>query len=118
MILRNAIMIESYSFGKMVVSGTEYRSDLKILPNGVKPGWWRREGHKLRLADIQDVLEARPATMVVGTGHDGCMEVESEVGDYCREKGIRLIVERTGDAVKTFNRLGGPGVVGIFHLTC
>ncbi|MEW6722853.1 MAG: Mth938-like domain-containing protein [Candidatus Micrarchaeota archaeon] len=111
-------MIESYSFGRMVVDGREYRSDLKLLPSGIKPEWWRLEGHLLQLADIEDVLAENPKTIVVGTGHDGRMEVARGVRERCREEGITLIELQTGEAVNCYNELAGKGVVGLFHLTC
>lgn len=111
-------MIDSYAFGRMVVDGKEYRRDLKLLPSGIKPDWWRKEGHVLHLADMEDALEGKPEVIIVGTGHDGCMEVDRSVAERCRESGIKLIALRTADAVEEFNRRSGPGVIGLFHLTC
>lgn len=111
-------MIDGYEFGKMVVGGKEYSKDLRIFPSGVKPGWWRKEGHRLQLADLEDILARKPKILVVGTGHEGCMEVDGEVEEKCRESGIKLITLTTAGAVREFNRLAGPGVYGLFHLTC
>ncbi len=112
--------IESYRFGRMVVDGREYRKDLKILPPSVVENWWRKEGHKLHLEDIGDILEYAPEVLVVGTGAYGFMKVLSEVKEELSRRGIRLIAERTSRAVEAFNSLyeEGKRVCGAFHLTC
>ncbi|MFH1394193.1 MAG: hypothetical protein ABII71_00100 [Candidatus Micrarchaeota archaeon] len=46
------------------------------------------------------------------------MKVDEEVRRFCSKKGIALIELRTAEAVKRYNGLAGPGVVGAFHLTC
>jgi hypothetical protein len=116
--MRDMRMIESYSFGRIVVDGKEYRADLKLLPSGITPDWWRQDGHLLQAADMEDVFAAKPRTIVVGTGHDGRMEVARDVRERCREEGITLIELRTGEAVTCYNELSGPGTAGLFHLTC
>jgi hypothetical protein len=51
-------MIERCEFGLMVVDGREYRADLVIHPRGIKPNWWRRQGHELALADLEEILRS------------------------------------------------------------
>jgi hypothetical protein len=111
-------MIEQYSFGSMVVRGKTYVHDIKIFTDRVVPQWWRKEGHRLLLEDMEDVLEANPKTIIVGRGFYSVMSVSEEVKEYCRKKGIRLIELPTGQAWKKYNELQGEGVIGLFHLTC
>lgn len=111
-------MIDSYSFGRIVVDGKEYRNDIKIIEGQVRPEWWRKEGHRLCLQDMQDALQSNPKIIVVGCGHDGVLKVAEEVRKYCEKKGIQLIELWTADAVKKYNEIEGPGVAGLFHLTC
>ncbi|MEW6036351.1 MAG: Mth938-like domain-containing protein [Candidatus Micrarchaeota archaeon] len=111
-------MIESYSFGKLVIDGMEFRRDLIVFPDRLKADWWRKEGHKLQMADLAEVLAAKPRTLIVGTGHEGTMEVDEEVSEHCKSAGIKLIVCLTEEAVKRYNDMAGPGVIGLFHLTC
>ncbi len=110
--------INSYSFGFMDVDGTAYTTDLIILPSGVLPNWWRKEGHLLALEDLEVVLKERPDVLVVGTGYDGRLRVAQEVKDALERAGIRLVVERTLSAWKTFNELREKKKAGAFHLTC
>ncbi len=58
-------------------------------------------------------------TIIVGTGFNAVMKVLPETEDYILSKGIRLIVEDTKKAVKTYNELSTQEkVVALFHLTC
>ncbi len=113
-------MIESYRFGEMRIDGVRYTGDLIILPSGVRPNWWRREGHRLRVEDLEEILEERPEILVIGTGYSGLMRVPEEVSSHLREMGIEVVVQRTGEAWKTYNRLiqEGRRAAAAFHLTC
>jgi len=112
-------MIEDYSFGQMVIRGQKYASDLIIFPDRIKSSWWRNSGHKLSLLDLEDVSKEEPEILVIGTGFAGLMKVEEEVKNYCREKGITLIIEKTKKAVQKFNELApAKKTIGAFHLTC
>jgi len=111
-------MIEAYSFGKIQIDGKEYNNDVIVFPSRLKSNWWRKEGHKLQLEDLQEVFAKNPKILVVGTGHDGVMQISEEVRAFCNEKGIELIEMKTSNAVKKYNEIAGPGVIGAFHLTC
>ena len=114
-------MIEQYTTGShMTVQGTKYYQDLKIIHGQVKGNWWRKEGHRLAAADISDILSAKPGVLVIGTGYAGNMRVPESLRTVIEGQDIKVIAERTSDAVKTFNRLFNQGkdVAGAFHLTC
>ncbi|MFQ6070859.1 MAG: Mth938-like domain-containing protein [Candidatus Aminicenantales bacterium] len=112
-------MIETYSFGKMIVKGKKYSSDLIIFPDRINSSWWRVSGHKLSMEDLKEVFEEKPEVLVVGTGAAGMMKVDEEVRHYAVENGITLIVEKTKNAVKSFNQnFKKKKTVGAFHLTC
>jgi len=104
----------------MIVDGTRYGQDLKILNGKVSADWWRQEGHRLNRCDIEDILLARPRIIVVGTGYAGQMHIPDSLRESLLKEDIQLIAERTQEAVKTFNRLEAEGkpVAGAFHLTC
>lgn len=112
-------MIDSYDFGRIVINGKRYNSDLIVFPDKVRDGWWRKEGHRLHVEDLKDVLEAKPEVLVVGTGYSGLMRVPSETRKYVESEGIELIAQNTTEACKTFNRLvKSRKVVAALHLTC
>jgi len=112
--------IDEYAFGRMVVDGKTYRKDLLLLPEGVREGWWREEGHSLSEADLADVFDAKPDVLVIGTGAQGVMGVPPAVRRAIEQAGIRTIIERTGEAVGRYNAFAAAGarVAGAFHLTC
>jgi len=112
-------MIESYSFGKMVVNGERFTSDLIITLNRIKSSWWRKSGHNLFLEDLEEALAEEAEVLVIGTGSSGLMRVEEEVKLFAQSKGMRLIIEKTAEAVKSFNKLSSQKkTIGAFHLTC
>lgn len=113
-------MIESYDFGRMVIDGRLYTSDLIVHPGGVKDRWRRREGHSLHIEDIEKALRPPPEILVVGTGFSGLMAVPPATLEFLEGKGIEVRIESTGRAWRTFNELEGRGrrVVAAFHLTC
>mgnify|MGYP000359582864 FL=1 len=113
-------MIDEYSFGRIVIDGKTYRHDVIVFPDRVKPNWWRREGHSLCLEDLEEVLRDPPEVLVIGTGYVGLMRVPREVREKLEEMGIQVVVEKTGKAYRTFNKLLSEGrrVVAALHLTC
>jgi len=112
-------VIDSYSFGQVVVNEHKYTSDVIIFPDRVRANWWRKAGHSLHPEDIGEVIEAKPEVLVVGTGASGVMDVPEETRAHIKSKGIELIAEPTEKACETFNRLSkSKKVVAALHLTC
>ena len=114
-------LIESYVTGRsMRVAGKTYTTDLKIIGNTVKDNWWRRQGHRLLSDDIVDILEGRPDVLVVGTGYAGNLDIPASLRKELSERGVRLLSNRTAEAVELFNRHReqNENVAGAFHLTC
>jgi len=112
-------MIQSYAFGSMVIDGQEYSADLIVFPHKLNSTWWRKEGHRLALVDLEDVLKEDIEVLVIGTGFFGLMKVEQDVLDAARAKSLVLHIEKTEKAVRIFNRLiSQKKTAGAFHLTC
>lgn len=112
-------MIEHYEFGKMIINSQTYTKDLILYPDRIDSEWWRKAGHQLRLTDVKDLVKEKPDTIIIGTGFSAAMKVPPETEDFILSKGIRLFVEDTQKAVKTYNELSPKEkVIGLFHLTC
>jgi len=113
-------MIEAYEFGRIVVDGQTYTSDLILYPDRVQAGWWRREGHELCPEDIAELLAGRPQVLVVGTGSSGRLRVLPETESLLEERGIQLIALPTDAACRTYNQLRRTGshAFAALHLTC
>ena len=113
-------MIDDYHFGSITINDQNYTND--VIVHGEKmlnESWWRKEGHNLAIEDLSD-LPDQFEVLVIGNGHDGVCTVPEETVDFVKNKGVEVIVQMTGEATETFNRLlkEGKDVVGAFHLTC
>jgi len=112
-------VIDTYSFGRIVIDGEVFTDDVIVLPGRVESGWWRKEGHNLHPNDLSAVFDANPEVLVVGTGASGRMEVPRKTRDAVKVQGIELLAQETGDAVETFEELSKKRrAAGAFHLTC
>lgn len=112
-------MIESYSFGEIKINGKTYNNDVKIFPDRVKSNWWRKEGHRLHLEDIEDIIEESPDVLIVGTGASNRMTVPQETKESIESKGIKLIIKDTREACETYNEISEKeDTVAALHLTC
>jgi len=113
-------MIQGYAFGRIVVNGKEFTSDIIIYPDRVDDRWWRRKGHRLQMADLQDILQAKPEVLIIGTGAHGAVQVDPEVKQTLAQQGIELIALPTEAACQRYNELANSKrvVVAALHLTC
>lgn len=113
-------MIESYSFGRIVIDGRVYNSDIIIYPDGrVQDSWWRKEGHTLSISDIGDLVNTKPDIIIAGTGANGLMRPEGKLESHLTRMGIAFQALPTAEAVKLFNEHCKTRKAGAcFHLTC
>jgi len=118
--MRRQPVIDDYDFGEIMVNGVVYDRDLIITPSGVKPNWWRVEGHRLQLTDVQEVVNADVDVVVIGTGYDGRMIVDDDVIKAFKERGAEVYVLKSRQAVKKYNEEVEKGrkVLLLIHLTC
>jgi hypothetical protein len=112
-------MIDGYDFGRISVDGKEYRCDVIVFPERVVDSWWRKEGHRLCLDDLQEALAWRPEALVIGQGQPGLMKVPPALIEELRRRGIEVFAAPTEKAVAEYNRLcGSKKTVAALHLTC
>ncbi len=111
--------VQGYRFGQIVVDGEQHTRDLILLPGRVVANWWRKDGHRLDVDDLREVLDAAPEVLVVGTGAQGLMNVPQKTRRTVEAAGIELRVAPTGEAWQTYNDLRErQRTAGAFHLTC
>ena len=111
--------IDSYHFGQIVINGEKYSSDVIIFPDRIQDTWRRSKSHEVRPGDIDAALAENPEVIIIGSGAAGLVEVLPEVKQALENKGIKLVIEPTGDACNTYNRLSrAQKVVAALHLTC
>jgi hypothetical protein len=110
--------IEEYRFGRVVVDGEERTRDVIVLPRRVVTDWWRADGHRLALSDLEDVIEELPERLLVGTGAYGRMRPEPDALDRLRQRGVAVEVLPTDEAVQRYGELDPSRTAAALHLTC
>ena len=111
--------IDGYVFGRIIIDGKTYTTDVIIYTDRVDSSWWRKEGHYLNKEDLPGIVKAKPDILVIGTGNMGVMQVPESTIKYFEKQGIEVHVEKTGKAVEMFNSMpAGKKVIGALHLTC
>ena len=115
----NTPRIASYHFGNIVIDGKSYTQDVIILPDRVIGKWWRMEGHRLQIEDLQIVLETRPEVLIVGQGAYGRMDVPEETQGALQSAGIEMIALPTEKACRAYNSMrAGRRVAAALNVTC
>jgi hypothetical protein len=112
--------IDSYSFGRIVIDGKAYTSDVIIFRDRIDASWWRKEGHSLYPADIADALNAQPDILIIGTGYAGVLRVPDKTLAYIAARAIEVKVERTSKAIELYKARQREKihVIAALHLTC
>jgi hypothetical protein len=110
--------IEGYRFGHLVVDGEDQTRDVIVLPERVHTNWWRADGHRLVLADLEDVIDELPERLVVGTGAYGQLRPDPETLDRLRQRGVEVEALPTDEAVRRYGELDPRRTAAALHLTC
>lgn len=120
-------MIEEYRFGQAIIDGKKYDNDIEVRWTDEVLPWEFRERHLIDVEEIKRAVGQNPETIIIGTGESGLAEVTEGAQNYIKESGIELIIDKTEEAIKTFNVMKGESleeegkqreVIGLFHLTC
>ena len=115
----NVPFIEKYSFGTIVIDGKVYHRDVIIYPEGVYYPWWRNEGHRLSLEDLNPVKGTKLEMLIIGTGAFGRMKVPLDVREELNKNIPVIEVLKTGNAFNLYNQNRmKKRVAAALHLTC
>lgn len=112
-------MIEEYHFGSITIDGQTYNDDVEVRSLSSKTevlDWPRDKSHDINVDSVKKAVEQKPDIIIIGTGETGVAKVTESAKQFIAEKGIKLIVDITGEAIKTFNV--EANMIGLFHLTC
>ena len=114
------VRIDEVKFGEIKVDGKTYYSDMIVWWDGKVDFVTKR--HRIGMNELAKLLKGKgkPEVIVIGTGQQGIVGVEPEVGQACSDKKIKLYSDPTPKAVDFFNGLilQGKKVAGYFHITC
>lgn len=110
--------IDFYDFGRIRIEREVYERDVIIFSDHVVCPWTRKESHYFdNVPDI--VSQAEVEIIIIGTGYSGMMQINPDVEEFFKTKGIEVIIEKTIDAWKTYNELSqSKKTIAFFHLTC
>lgn len=112
-------MIGTYTYGKMIIDGTPYLSDVIIYPDKIDGNWQRKWRHLVCVDDIAEAIAKHPEYLIIGTGEWGQMRVLPETQDFVQRSGIQLVFLPTEYAYKMYNDIHAKRrIIGAFHLAC
>ena len=111
-------------FGEISVDGRTYLHDVTIDVNGQVS---RRSSiarniygtdHQVCTEEIVPLLAGKPDVLIIGTGQYGaCTRFEQGVSRECQKRNVRILVDKTPNAIKLFETTPGKKVA-LFHVTC
>ena len=111
-------------WGYLEIEGLGRLRDAKLWPGGGRAWDWSETGtdHRpgIQPADVTELLAHGPEVVVLSGGRDGRLGVCRETLSVLEERGVAVVREETGAALKTYNALASEGrrVAGVFHTTC
>lgn len=120
-------MIQEYKFGSITIDRKTYNHDVEVRWTDEILDWWRKESHVIDVEDVKRAVEQNPETIIIGTGESGIARVTEEAQKFIKDRGIKLIIDLTEQATRTFNIRKEESeeeegkqekVIGLFHLTC
>ena len=97
-------MIEEFTIGSFRIQGKQYLGDIKIVDGKVRY-WQDRHKQILQLKDIDSLLVKKPEALIIGTGCSGLLQIPEEVQRMLRLAHVHVIIQKTPEACKTYNKL-------------
>ena len=119
--------IESFEWGRFVINGEVHSADGEgvgkdiCILDGKVSLWKARKGHRLEPKMIESILGSGINVLVIGNGVYGRIDVPKRTLREINDGGVgEVIIEKTPDACKTYNRLFNQGerVALLAHGTC
>jgi hypothetical protein len=115
--------ITELSWGFVKVEDQGSYKDAKLYPGGSREWDWNETGTDhtpgIQPADVQELLENGAEVVVLSTGHNERLQVQSGTLQMLKEKHIPVHVLPTDQAVKKYNDLRTQKPVGaLIHSTC
>jgi hypothetical protein len=116
--------IDATEFGAITIEGKTYDHDVVIRLSGKVEKRRKRlskeqygTSHVVSKAEAKFLFEKGCDLLIVGTGQDGNVRLSPEAIAYFAKKDCRVVLQRTPEAILTFNRSRGRKI-GVMHVTC
>ncbi len=110
--------ITYYSFGKMVVDGKTFNSEVQILPNGTVKRWSPDDRHYILPSDIEEIVNTDIEVLIIGIGAHGACSVADETIEYLNANSIIVHILNTHKASELYNKSPKDHTGAVFHLDC
>nr|VZI47178.1 unnamed protein product [Spirometra erinaceieuropaei] len=110
--------------GKVVPGESLKYRDLKIWPGGSRNWDWNEFGTShfqgITAGDVAELREKQVDTIILSRGQFGFLAVPQTLVDELQKAGYTVVVERSSQAMATYNTLvdQGKAVAGLIHTTC
>jgi hypothetical protein len=99
--------IGGHGFGRVTIDGRAETRDVIALPERVVRGWWRKEGHRLVLEDLDEVLDELPERLLVGTARTaGCAPIRALWGS----RTSALVCSARDQAARRYSLINPPRI--------
>ena len=116
--------IDKTKFGVITISGTKYENDVIIRLDGQVEKRKKKlskaiygTSHIISLDEAKYIYEKGAERLIVGTGQSGMAKHSDEAADYLKNKGCRVDLHPTPEAIQLWNEAKGA-VIALFHVTC
>jgi hypothetical protein len=114
--------ITAFSFGKIVIDGTQWERDVvidhgKVRKRKKKPSRRYREQFGHTPLTLGETIPWKCKRLVVGTGAYGALPVMDEVRERAKHLGVELVTVPTPRAIEVLQR-HPKNANAILHVTC
>lgn len=116
--------IDDIRFGSITISGEVVEHDVLIRQDGKVKKRKKKlskakygTSHRVSVEEAEHIYEEGAKRLIVGTGHNGMLELSEEAAEYFRQKKCSVELLPTPRAAEAWNAAHGR-VIGMFHVTC
>jgi len=116
--------IDRTEFGSITIDGETYDHDVVIGLSGEVSKRKKRlskeqygTSHIVSKKEAKAVYEKGCEAIIVGAGQDGNLRLSLEAKEYFDKRGCEVVLQRTPQAIATFNRLR-TRKIALMHVTC
>ena len=116
--------IDRSEFGSITIEGKTYEHDVTIDRSGHVRKRHKKlskeiygTSHIVSEAEARDLFEKGSELLIIGSGQAGNVRLSPEAEAYLTGKHCRVVLQPTGDAIKSYNRAKGHKIA-LMHVTC
>jgi hypothetical protein len=116
--------IEDTKFGSITIDGKTYEHDVIVRLSGKVEKRKKKlskekygTSHIISKEEAKFIFEDGCDMLIVGAGQEGNVRLSSEASDYFDDKGCKVLLQPTPEAIRSFNQ-SHEKKIGLMHVTC